>query len=143
MGWSTSSGIPPNSLNTLIGPEEMAAAEKRVYRDHDIAYAPRILGVDVAREGDDASVMFPRQGLVLFEASMWRNIDGIQGAGQVARKMQDWGADAVFVDNTGGFGASWIDNLRLLGTRPLPCSIRASPTTGGITTSGPRCISSR
>src|SRR6202034_3056067 len=38
-----------------------------------------------------------------------------QGAAQVARKATDWKADAVFIDATGGFGAGWIDQLRLLG----------------------------
>lgn len=119
--------FPPSSLNVLIGPDEIAAAEKRSYREHDIAYAPRVLGVDVAREGDDASVMFPRQGLVMFEPSMWRNINSIQGAGHVARKIQDWGADACFVDNTGGFGAGWIDNLRMMGHAPIAVHYAGEP----------------
>ena len=111
--------FPDHSINALIGPDEIEAAQKRSYNENDIAHAPRILGIDVAREGDDASVMFPRQGLVAFRPTLWRNIDGIQGAGAVARKWEDWDADAVFIDNTGGFGASWIDNLRLLGRSPM------------------------
>jgi phage terminase large subunit len=49
-----------------------------------------------------------------------RNIDSIQGAGEVARKWADWGADAVFIDSTGGFGAGWIDQLQALGRSPIP-----------------------
>jgi phage terminase large subunit len=56
-------------------------------------------------------VIFPRQGLVGFPPIKVRNIDGTQGAGLVARKWQDWQADACFIDDTGGFGSSWIDNL--------------------------------
>lgn len=119
--------FPPSSINALIGPDEMAAAQKRSYREPEIAHAAKILGVDVAREGDDASVMYPRQGLVLWPASVWRNIDGIQGAGAVARKWADWDADACFVDNTGGFGASWIDCLRLLGRTPIGVVYSAEP----------------
>jgi phage terminase large subunit len=119
--------FPDSDLNVLIGPEEMEAAGKRSYREHDIAYSSRLMGVDVAREGDDASVLFPRQGLVAFRPSMWRNIDGIQGAGHVSRKWQDWDADACFVDNTGGYGASWIDNLRLLGHRPVAVQFAGAP----------------
>ena len=63
-----------------------------------------MLGVDVARFGDDASVIFPRQGLVAFAPQHFRNLDGNQGAGAVARKWTDWDADAVFVDDTGGCG---------------------------------------
>lgn len=111
--------FPESDIDTLIGPEEIAAAEKRSYREHDIAYSPRILGIDVAREGNDASAMFPRQGLVAFVPKVWHHIDGIQGGGMVARKIQEWDADATFIDATGGYGASWIDNLRLLGHSPI------------------------
>ena len=37
----------------------------------------------------------------------------------MARKWADWEADAVFVDDTGGWGASWIDGLRRLGRQPI------------------------
>ena len=76
------------------------------------------LGVAVARFGDDASVIFPRQGLVASPPIKVRHIDGTQGAGLVARKWQDWQADACFIDK-GGFGSSWIDNLRRLGREPV------------------------
>jgi len=36
----------------------------------------------------------------------------------VARKSEDWQADACFIDQ-GGFGSSWIDNLRRLGREPV------------------------
>ncbi len=111
--------FPPHSLDTLIGPDECAEATTRAYGAGDIARAPRILGVDVARFGDDASVIFPRQGLLAFPPIKVRNIDGTQGAGLVARKWQDWQADACFIDDTGGFGSSWIDNLRTLGHAPV------------------------
>ena len=119
--------FPPGSLNTLIGPDECKAATLRAYRHEDIAAAARVLGIDVARFGDDASVIFPRQGLVAFEPQKFRNVDGNQGAGAVARKWQDWDADAVFIDDTGGWGASWIDNLRRLGHQPVGVGFAARP----------------
>ena len=119
--------FPPGSLNTLIGPDECAEAIKRHYRPEDYANAARVLGVDVARFGDDASVIFPRQGMAAFAPIKYRNLDGVQGAGAVARKMGDWKADAVFIDDTGGWGASWIDNLRLLGHAPIAIGFAARP----------------
>jgi hypothetical protein len=72
-----------------------------------------------------------------------RHIDGTQGAGLVARKWQDWQADACFIDDTGGFGSSWIDNLRRLGREPSASPSPAAPPTRATTTSGRRCISRR
>jgi phage terminase large subunit len=111
--------FPPQSLDTLIGPDECAEATKRAYGPEEIATAPRILGVDVASFGDDSSVIFPRQDLVAFAPIKVCNVDGTQGAGLVARKWQDWAADACFVDDTGGSGSSWIDNLQRLGHQPI------------------------
>ena len=111
--------FPQSSINALIGVDEVSAAMKRYYRDHEIGQASRVLGVDVAREGDDKSVIFPRQGIQAFTPSLYRNIDSTQGAGQVSRKWADWNADAAFIDNTGGFGAGWIDQLVLLGRTPI------------------------
>ena len=111
--------FPPSSMNSLIGPEEVEQAMKRYYRDYEIGGAPKILGVDVAREGDDASVIFKRQGIQSYKMQSYRNIDSLQGASIVAREWNDWEADAAFVDSTGGFGAGWIDQLRLLGKTPI------------------------
>lgn len=110
---------PTASLNALLGPDEVEQAMNRKYQEYDIAAAPRILGVDVALEGDDASVIFPRQGLVAFKPHVMRGVRSPEGAGQVARVWGDWDVSACFVDNTGGFGAGWIDQLRLLNRQAI------------------------
>ena len=112
--------FPPSSLNSLIGPDEVAAAMKRYYREFEIGNAPRVLGVDVARFGDDASVICQRQGIQTFPFKKYRNIDSTQGAGLTARIWDDWGADGCFLDATGGFGAGWQDQLALLGKAAVP-----------------------
>jgi hypothetical protein len=111
--------FPPQSFDALFGVEEVRAAMKMRYRQEDIDASPRILGVDVARYGDDASVIFPRQGLVAFKPLVMRNVNSLTGAGQVARTWQDWNADAVFIDSTGGFGSGWIDQLENLRRHPI------------------------
>jgi hypothetical protein len=119
---------PPASYNALIGPDEVEAAMKRAYREFEYGKASKILGVDVGRSATgDPSVIFPRQGLVAFQPSVYRGVDSIQGAGLVARKWTEWDADACFIDNTGGFGAGWIDQLRLLGRQPIPVQYSGEP----------------
>jgi hypothetical protein len=111
--------FPPSSLNALIGMEEVETAMKRYYREHEIGTAALIFGVDVALFGDDASVIFPRRGIQAFPFAKHRNVTSTQGAGVVARMWDSMHADGVFIDNTGGFGAGWIDQLRLLGRAPI------------------------
>lgn len=120
--------FPPSSFNALIGPEELKEATKRRYKEHDYRAQPLILGVDVARFGDDSSIIFPRQGLQAFNPLQYRGLDGTSGAEQVIRKWNSDGADACFIDNTGGFGASWIDNLIRLGKAPHGIHFSQSPS---------------
>jgi phage terminase large subunit len=111
--------FPPASPNALIGPDEVRAAMKRYYREHELQGAPRILGIDVARFGDDASVMASRWGQQMLPLKKWRNVASVQGAAQVSRHWTDWDADAAFIDVTGGFGSGWYDQLGMLGKAPI------------------------
>lgn len=119
--------FPPSSLNVLLGPDDIQAAMARHYTERDIAGASRVLGVDVARYGDDASCIFPRQGLVAFRPKLYRKLDGTEGGGQTARIMDDFKADGCFIDDTGGYGAAWIDQLRRLGRSPIPVAFSNKP----------------
>ncbi len=119
--------FPPASLNALLGPDDVRNAMARAPRPEQFEHAGRVLGVDVAREGDDRSVIFPRQGIIAYPPQLLRNVDSIQGAGAVGRKSRDWQADAIFVDGTGGFGAGWIDALRGLGFAPVSVQFAGSP----------------
>ena len=120
--------FPPSSLNALIGPAEVEAAMARSYRIHDIASAPKVLGVDVARFGDDASCIVRRQGLQAFTPRKARNMTSTQGASIVAAEWDGFAADACFVDGTGGYGAGWIDQLRQLGHAPIDVQFASQAT---------------
>lgn len=111
--------FPPAGFRSLLGIEDVEAAMNRHYSPSDYEHAARILGVDVAREGDDKSVIFPRQGIAAFPPIVMRKVMTIEGAGAVARKITDWDTDAEFIDNTGGFGGGWIDQLQSLGHGPI------------------------
>jgi phage terminase large subunit len=114
--------FPPSSLNALIGPEEVRAAMERYWGPFEIGSAPKVLGVDVARFGDDRSVVCSRQGIQVFPFKIYRNLDSIQGASEVTRAWSAFDADACFVDDSGGFGSGWLDQLRALGRSAVPVS---------------------
>jgi hypothetical protein len=97
----------------LISLGDAEEAGRREYLEREISYAPRILGVDPARFGDDRSVIFPRRGLQAFPPQMFHGIDNMQLAARVAAKIEAWQPDAVFID--AGAGGGVIDRLRQLG----------------------------
>ncbi len=81
-------------------------------------YDPVIMGVDVARFGDDQSVICLRQGRDARTVAMrrYRSIDTMQLAGHVAAMIEKHQPDAVFVDET-GIGGAVVDRLRQLNHR--------------------------
>ena len=111
--------FPSASINALIGQDDVEAAMKRYYREHEIGRVPKIMGVDVARMGNDASSIAKRMGIQMLPFGKRRNIDSLQGAAWVNREWGEWGADAAFIDATGGFGSGWEDQLRVLGRAPI------------------------
>lgn len=76
---------------------------------------PVVIGVDVARYGDDKSTIAIRQGRKLHEIRKFREINTMQLAAEVVAAMKDYaGAAAVFVDGV-GVGAGVVDRLQMLG----------------------------
>lgn len=112
--------FPTTEFNTLLSLEDIHAAQARSYSEYDIEKAPRVLGFDAALWGDDVNVIFPRQGLVAFSPIRLRGVKPHLVAGRIAAKWQEWGADALFADNTGGYGAPVISHLELEGFAPIP-----------------------
>lgn len=122
--------FPPSSINALIGPDEVRSAMNRVLRLDQYEWAAMVLGVDVARFGDDESVIYPRQGPQAFKPRVFRNLNSTQGAGHVN---QEWGkldADACFLDGSGGWATGWQDQLELMGKAPISVSFSGKPTNG-------------
>lgn len=112
--------FPPVGFNTLLGPDEVRAAIHRVVPHDDYFYSEKRIGVDVARFGDDATILFPRQGLVAFEAVEMRNARSHDIAARIVAAKSKWGSEVEFVDDTGGFGAGVIDALIQAGHAPIP-----------------------
>lgn len=113
--------FPPSAMNALLGPDDVERAQNRRPSDESWRSLARIVGVDVARFGDDESSIARRNGSMLFPLEVNRNLNSIQGAGWVAQRLRDFyqdegnrKAEACFVDDTGGWGAGWIDQLQAM-----------------------------
>ena len=113
--------FPPGGFNSLLGIEDVEAAMKRFYRIDQYDFAPKIIGGDAARFGDDPWVLFPRQGLVAFKPKSFRNQDTLFMAGTFAQAEEKWNADGIIIDGTGGYGSGVIDILRNLKRNVFDC----------------------
>lgn len=107
--------FPPTGFNALLGIEEVEAAMARMYKSDQIAHAPVVLGGDVARQGDDTSAIVMRRGRQAYPIRTMRIADTMVVAQQFSQELMDKHADAIFVDETGGYGAGVIDAMRHLG----------------------------
>ncbi len=121
--------FPPGQSNALLGVEEVTEATRRVLGERDYVDEVKVLGVDVARFGDDRSVLFMRQGRVAFRPTVLRNLDTMALAGQVALVIDKHQPDATFVDVV-GVGAGVVDRLLQLGYPVIGVDSGASPIEG-------------
>jgi hypothetical protein len=110
--------FPPGSLNSLIGPDEVKKAMGKHLRPDAYNWSQKRLGVDVARFGDDKTIIFPRQGLAAFKPVEMRAARSNDIAARVMMAKNNWGSDMEYVDGTGGYGAGVIDYLYQAGQSP-------------------------
>jgi len=99
--------------NALITIDKVTDASSIKRTEGEIMGSARVLGVDVARFGDDRSVIQKRQGLAALEPKIFDDIDNMTLAGMVAQEIDSYKPDAVFID--AGRGEGVIDRLRQLG----------------------------
>jgi len=119
--------FPSSGFNTLVSLDSIEAAMNRSYRVEQFDHAAKILGVDVARQGDDLSVIAPRQGLAGFKPKVFRNLRSTELAGHVSQAQDKWQADGVIIDGTGGWGAGVIDAGHQMGRAWLDCQFAGKP----------------
>lgn len=99
------------SGDPLIDPENVALA--RTLRSVE-ALGPRIMGVDPAEYGDDASAIARRQGRVVEPITRYWKRGPMELAGLVAKQADDWLPDVINIDCT-GVGSGVADRLIELG----------------------------
>lgn len=81
---------------------------------------PLIIGADIARFGDDCTVIAFRKGrdARIIPWIKLRGADTMQVAARIAEARAQHRADAIFVDG-GGVGGGVVDRLRQLGEKPI------------------------
>lgn len=110
--------FPPSSINALLGIDEVKMAMNRKHQSYVYESSQKRLGIDVARMGDDSTVIFPRQGLMAFRPVEIRGARTNEIAARVSMAKSKWQSEMEFVDGTGGFGAGVVDSLIQAGHSP-------------------------
>lgn len=106
-------GVFPRAGNLqFIGLDAVSAAMRRKAEGYQLF--SKVLGVDVARHGDDQSVTTRRQGNHVWPQKKYRIPDLMELADVVAGEINEFEPDAVFIDAT-GLGWGLIDRLRQMG----------------------------
>lgn len=106
--------FPSVGSEQFIGQGDIDAALQRDAHPDSYKHAARVIGVDVARHGDDRSSIIRRQGRVANKPKTLRITDLMALAAEVAHHIDSWKPDAVFIDAT-GIGWGVVDRLRQMG----------------------------
>lgn len=106
----------PRAGSTQFISSELVEAAAKAERDVDVSlYDALIMGVDVARFGDDKTVFRFRRGRDArsIKPLKFRGLDTMQVAARVAEAYEIYRPDAIFID-AGGFGAGVVDRCNYL-----------------------------
>lgn len=101
--------FPKSSSAQLIPTDLVDAAVK--YKAVGFEKLPLVIGVDVARFGDDQTVICARRGRKVYPLSKFRELDTMQVAGHVAAVIKGMKPALVNID-VGAMGAGVVDRLR-------------------------------
>lgn len=116
--------FPRSGNRQFISAEDVENARKRTaVVPHGAA---KIMSVDVARFGDDKSVISLRHGRKLLPLIKFRGLDTMQLSAEIAQIIIKTRPDAVFVDGV-GVGGGVVDRLRQLGHDIIDVNAGSSP----------------
>lgn len=98
------------SDSSFISAESVYLARKATYD----GVGAIVIGLDPARKGRDSTGLIVRQGRKVIKAVRWKLSDLMTIASRCAEEIDEYNADAVFVD-TVGLGAGVYDRLKQMG----------------------------
>jgi len=118
--------FPTAEDDTLISLHSVEQASKRKVEQPE--GTPVVWGLDVARYGDDASVLCIRQGRHLIELHSWKKLSLMELSGRVLDLLNsaDEPPEEILVDSI-GLGAGVLDRLRELDISARGVNVSESP----------------
>lgn len=125
--------FPSSSTRQLIG--TMAVEKAMRHEQEGYEYSPLVMGVDVARFGENSSVICLRQGRKVWPLEVMDKQDLMVTATRVAERIREKRPAQVFVDGS-GIGAGVVDRLRQLGFSVVDVN-------GGNSSLNPRFLNKR
>ena len=125
--------FPSSATRQLISTKSVEDAMN--YEAEGWEYLPKVIGVDVARFGENASTICIRQGRKVFDIEVLPKQDLMQTAHHVAEVIKRERPAQVFVDGS-GIGAGVVDRLRQL-------SFSVIDVNGGNSSLNPRFLNKR
>jgi len=102
-----------SAFNVLITIDMVTAATEKIIDRSILSSAPKVIGVDVARFGDDSCVITKRQGLAASAPQVYKDVNNMEFAAILMAEIDRYQPDAVFID--AGRGEGVIDRCRQMG----------------------------
>lgn len=110
--------FPSSSLSQFIATSIVNDAVGRDLELSSYTFAPIVIGVDVARYGDDRSCIIIRQGLQLLKIFTYTKKDLMTLCGYISEQIEIHKPQCVFIDEI-GLGSGVVDRLRQLNYRNI------------------------
>jgi hypothetical protein len=127
--------FPRTATRQLISTDAVERAQKHELEPGAWEYMPKVMGVDVARFGENASTICIRQGRKVYPIEVLPKQDLMKTAQIVAEAIKKERPIQIFVDGS-GIGAGVVDRLRQL-------NFSIVEVNGGNSSSNPRFLNKR
>lgn len=102
-------------INVLIQPNKVMKARAKGRSKYYQPVGVMVLGIDVAREGDDSTALVLRQGRIMHWYKRFNKLDNMEVAGICINIIRQYRVDFGCIDSTGGYGAGVYDRMVELG----------------------------
>jgi hypothetical protein len=121
--------FPLQAQTSFIDSGVVQLAAARIIQWRDIPRAiPRLMGVDIARQGGDLNAIVRRQGRkVAPDIQQWSERDTMATAHYIARAINEWRPDRVYIDGV-GVGGGVVDYLRQCGYQQIIVDVQSGTT---------------